>query len=181
MGRITDDDVPPRLRHLRRRGARVLHDDLRGVATLGGKEWERWNRGIRTRLAHIQRDDGTWRGDHCITSTSFCTAASLVILTVEAKPAPKGEPLRSRSSRRHSVHTVARGVLEMPRAWTVNPRHGWDGLAGQPRLLPFLVGLTRGRDLPRLPTVDAGPGDGNCGGTGRVKYVVLCELPGSVP
>jgi len=58
-------------------------------ATIGGKAWEQWNRGIRTRLANIQREDGTWRGDHCITSTTFCTAASLLTLTIQ--PAAKVE------------------------------------------------------------------------------------------
>jgi hypothetical protein len=43
-----------------------------------------WSEGIRQRRAHIQRDDGTWRGDHCITSTSFCTAASLLTLAIPA-------------------------------------------------------------------------------------------------
>jgi hypothetical protein len=52
------------------------------LAKVGGKDWDRWNHGIRLRLAHIQRQDGTWRGDHCITSTSFCTAASLITLVV---------------------------------------------------------------------------------------------------
>src|SRR5262249_20208016 len=52
------------------------------LAKVGGKDWERWNHGIHLRLAHIQRDDGTWRGDHCITSTSFCTAASLITLAI---------------------------------------------------------------------------------------------------
>ena len=56
------------------------------LATIGGKDWERWDRGIRLRLAHIQRDNGTWRGDHCITSTSFCTAASLITLMVRPHP-----------------------------------------------------------------------------------------------
>jgi hypothetical protein len=55
------------------------------LAAAGGKEFDRWNRGIHTRLANIQREDGTWRGDHCITSTSFCTAASLITLTIHAK------------------------------------------------------------------------------------------------
>src|SRR5262249_19430873 len=55
------------------------------LAKIGGKDWERWDHGIRLRLAHIQRDDGTWRGDHCITSTSFCTAASLVTLTIHSQ------------------------------------------------------------------------------------------------
>lgn len=56
------------------------------LATIGGKDWERWDRGIRLRLAHIQRENGTWRGDHCITSTSFCTAASLITLMVRPHP-----------------------------------------------------------------------------------------------
>jgi len=56
------------------------------LATIGGKDFERWDRGIRLRLAHIQRDNGTWRGDHCITSTSFCTAASLITLMVRPHP-----------------------------------------------------------------------------------------------
>jgi hypothetical protein len=56
------------------------------LATVGGKDWERWSHGIRLRLAHIQRADGTWRGDHCITSTAFCTAASLITLTIQPHP-----------------------------------------------------------------------------------------------
>ncbi len=56
------------------------------LATIGGKDWERWDHGIRLRLAHIQRENGTWRGDHCITSTSFCTAASLITLMVRPHP-----------------------------------------------------------------------------------------------
>jgi hypothetical protein len=55
------------------------------LAQVGGKEWERWDHGIRLRLAHIQRQDGTWRGDHCITSTTFCTAASLITLMVHSE------------------------------------------------------------------------------------------------
>jgi len=59
------------------------------LATVGGKEWDRWDHGIRLRLAHIQRQDGTWRGDHCITSTSFCTAASLITLTIHPNQTQK--------------------------------------------------------------------------------------------
>jgi hypothetical protein len=59
------------------------------LASLGGKDWERWDHGIRLRLAHIQRQDGTWRGDHCITSTSFCTAASLITLAIHPKQTKK--------------------------------------------------------------------------------------------
>jgi ethanolamine utilization microcompartment shell protein EutL len=52
-------------------------------AALGGAEWSDFRKGIRARLAAIQRENGTWRGDHCITSTTFCTAASLITLAIE--------------------------------------------------------------------------------------------------
>jgi hypothetical protein len=65
------------------------------LATLGGRDWERWDHGIRLRLAHIQRDDGTWRGDHCITSTAFCTAASLITVTVRPHPIKATTPQQS--------------------------------------------------------------------------------------
>ena len=55
----------------------------------GGEDWAKWSKSIRARLAGIQREDGTWRGDHCITSTSFCTAASLITLAIR----PGGLPV----------------------------------------------------------------------------------------
>jgi hypothetical protein len=58
-------------------------------AKAGGDEWGKWSKSIRARLAAIQRADGTWRGDHCITSTSFCTAASLITLAIR----PGGLPV----------------------------------------------------------------------------------------
>jgi hypothetical protein len=51
-------------------------------AVAGGEEFAAWSKQMRARLAQIQRQDGTWRGDHCITSTTFCTAASLITLAV---------------------------------------------------------------------------------------------------
>jgi len=51
-------------------------------AIAGGDEFASWSKQMRARLAQIQRQDGTWRGDHCITSTTFCTAASLITLSV---------------------------------------------------------------------------------------------------
>jgi hypothetical protein len=51
-------------------------------AAVGGDEFVTWSKQMRVRLARIQREDGTWRGDHCITSTTFCTAASLITLAV---------------------------------------------------------------------------------------------------
>jgi len=55
-------------------------------AKTGGEDWNKWSTSIRARLAAIQREDGTWRGDHCITSTSFCTAASLITLAIRPTP-----------------------------------------------------------------------------------------------
>jgi hypothetical protein len=55
-------------------------------AVVGGEEFAVWSKQMRTRLAQIQRQDGTWRGDHCITSTTFCTAASLITLAVRPRP-----------------------------------------------------------------------------------------------
>jgi hypothetical protein len=57
-------------------------------AKAGGEEWGKWSKSIRARLASIQRSDGTWRGDHCITSTSFCTAASLITLAIRPGALP---------------------------------------------------------------------------------------------
>ena len=54
----------------------------------GGEDWAKWSKSIRARLAGIQREDGTWRGDHCITSTSFCTAASLITLAIRPGALP---------------------------------------------------------------------------------------------
>jgi hypothetical protein len=59
-------------------------------AALGGADFARFSKEIRRRLAQIQRQDGTWRGDHCITSTTFCTAASLITLAV--RPHAGGRP-----------------------------------------------------------------------------------------
>lgn len=59
-------------------------------AALGGAEWVEFQKSIRARLAAIQRENGTWRGDHCITSTTFCTAASLITLAIE--PHAGGRP-----------------------------------------------------------------------------------------
>lgn len=58
-------------------------------AAASGDEWAVFQRSMRARLASIQREDGTWRGDHCITSTTFCTAASLITLAIEAKAGGK--------------------------------------------------------------------------------------------
>lgn len=45
-------------------------------------EWKKWYDNITGHLVKIQNDDGSWNGHHCITSPVFCTATSLLILSV---------------------------------------------------------------------------------------------------
>jgi hypothetical protein len=45
-------------------------------------EWKQWYDNISGRMIKIQNDDGSWNGHHCITSPVFCTATSLLILSV---------------------------------------------------------------------------------------------------
>jgi len=44
--------------------------------------WDNWYNSISGRMLKIQNDDGSWSGHHCITSPVFCTATSLLILSV---------------------------------------------------------------------------------------------------
>lgn len=47
------------------------------------KEWKDWYDDMSGRILKIQNQDGSWNGHHCITSPVFCTATSLLLLTVE--------------------------------------------------------------------------------------------------
>ncbi len=47
------------------------------------KDWKKWYDDMSGRIMKIQNDDGSWNGHHCITSPVFCTATSLMLLTVE--------------------------------------------------------------------------------------------------
>lgn len=49
----------------------------------GGDEFARWDQGMTTNLNTIQNEDGSWSGQHCITGRTFCTAAALMVLTVD--------------------------------------------------------------------------------------------------
>lgn len=46
-------------------------------------DWKNWYDNIGGKLIKIQNQDGSWNGHHCITSPAFCTATSLLILTIE--------------------------------------------------------------------------------------------------
>lgn len=47
------------------------------------KEWKKWYDDMSGRILKIQNSDGSWNGHHCITSPVFCTATSLLLLTIE--------------------------------------------------------------------------------------------------
>jgi hypothetical protein len=54
----------------------------------GGDAWTTWDKAITENLNRIQNDDGSWSGQHCITGRTFCTAAALMVLTVDRAPDP---------------------------------------------------------------------------------------------
>ncbi|HIA12761.1 MAG TPA: hypothetical protein EYN69_11935 [Flavobacteriales bacterium] len=80
----------------------VAQDDnvVRGFGNNGGEEflsflqtgesliinkdndWKNWYDDVSGRLLSIQNNNGSWNGHHCITSPVFCTAVSVLILTV---------------------------------------------------------------------------------------------------
>jgi hypothetical protein len=43
-------------------------------------KWADWDKKITDNLNHIQNADGSWMGQHCITSKTFVTAAALLVL-----------------------------------------------------------------------------------------------------
>ncbi|OAB79678.1 prenyltransferase/squalene oxidase repeat-containing protein [Cochleicola gelatinilyticus] len=47
------------------------------------KDWKKWYDDMSGRILKIQNEDGSWNGHHCITSPVFCTATSVLLLTVE--------------------------------------------------------------------------------------------------
>ena len=47
------------------------------------EDWKKWYDNMSGRILKIQNADGSWNGHHCITSPVFCTATSLLLLTVE--------------------------------------------------------------------------------------------------
>lgn len=47
------------------------------------EDWKKWYDNVSGKLIKIQNQDGSWNGHHCITSPVFCTATSLLILSIE--------------------------------------------------------------------------------------------------
>jgi hypothetical protein len=51
---------------------------MQGDAT----EWKKWYDAMSHKIVSIQQQDGSWQGHHCITSPVFCTAAALLVLSI---------------------------------------------------------------------------------------------------
>ena len=49
----------------------------------GDGQWNDWHRKMSTRFEKIQNNNGSWSGQHCITSPVFCTAAVIMSLTAD--------------------------------------------------------------------------------------------------
>ena len=52
----------------------------------GGEEWETWNGKIKTQLARMQNDEGSWAGHHCITGRVAVTSAAVLTLLADQQP-----------------------------------------------------------------------------------------------
>jgi hypothetical protein len=64
------------------------------MAEQGGEDWNAWELKMGTHLVASQNTDGSWSGHHCITSTTFVTAAAVMTLgsgdAIEARAANEG-------------------------------------------------------------------------------------------
>jgi hypothetical protein len=59
----------------------------------GGSEWKKWDEQMTKNMDRIQNPDGSWSGHHCITGRTFCTAAALMVLTVDRAPVPLAQKI----------------------------------------------------------------------------------------
>ncbi len=66
------------------------------LAAKGGEGWEKWDRGIRTRLTNLQNQDGSWAGHHCITGRVPCTAGALLTLLFAGPAEATAAPVASK-------------------------------------------------------------------------------------
>ncbi len=53
------------------------------LAVNDDNDWTKWYNDMSGRILKIQNQDGSWNGHHCITSPVFCTATSVLLLTIE--------------------------------------------------------------------------------------------------
>ena len=57
-----------------------------GLRRAGGEEWDKWNGNIKTQLARMQNEEGSWAGHHCITGRVAVTSAAVLTLLADAQP-----------------------------------------------------------------------------------------------
>lgn len=57
------------------------------LLTNKSKDWNNWDQKITSNINHVQNNDGSWMGQHCITSRTFCTAAALLVLIADRSSA----------------------------------------------------------------------------------------------
>jgi hypothetical protein len=61
------------------------------------KDFADWDKQITENINHVQTADGSWIGQHCITSRTFCTAAAVMVLTADRTPRPSIAKVDTRS------------------------------------------------------------------------------------
>ena len=66
------------------------------LVVTGDDKWKKWDESITLNLNRIQNKDGSWTGHHCITGRTFCTAAALLVLTVDRAPVPLAAKVKRR-------------------------------------------------------------------------------------
>jgi hypothetical protein len=66
------------------------------LVSKGGPEWQEWDKSMTDNINRVQNQDGSWTGHHCITGRTFCTAAALLVLTVDRAPMPVSDQMRKR-------------------------------------------------------------------------------------
>ncbi len=60
-------------------------------------KFHEWDTKISEKLSRVQSNDGSWSGQHCITSRTFCTAAALLVLMVDRSPGATVEKLKRKA------------------------------------------------------------------------------------
>ncbi len=53
------------------------------------QEFKDWDKKICSNLDRVQNTDGSWMGQHCITSRTFCTSAAVMVITADRSPVLK--------------------------------------------------------------------------------------------
>lgn len=75
------------------------------LVTNHSKEWPDWDKKITNNIDHVQSSDGSWMGQHCITSRTFCTAAALMVLTADRSAIT---PVANGNQKGRTVSTAAK-------------------------------------------------------------------------